>query len=192
MLARPVRARPALGKHGAKAAQSAGGNQHDARREGGRAMAYYHKVLTADESVKAIGHLHWIIFIHAILFLIAAIVVFVLGQTYVMDPSTRQAVSILALILFALAVLAWFGGFLRRLGTEIVVTDKRVIYKRGFISRRTVEMNTSKIETVDVIQSLWGRIFGYGTLLIRGTGSGFEPLRHIGAPLTLRNAIVVG
>ena len=52
-------------------------------------MAYYHKVLTADENVKAIGHLHWIIFIHAILFLIAAIVVFVLGQAFV--PTRRPA-----------------------------------------------------------------------------------------------------
>ena len=43
-----------------------------------------------------------------------------------------------------------------------------------------------------MIQSIWGRIFNYGTLMIRGTGSGFEPLRHIGTPLTIRNAIVVG
>jgi uncharacterized membrane protein YdbT with pleckstrin-like domain len=155
-------------------------------------MAYYHKVLTADETVKAIGHLHWMIFIHAILFLIAAVVVFALGEAYVPDPQTREGVAVLALILFVFAVFAWFGGFLRRLGTEIVVTDKRVIYKRGFVSRRTVEMNISKIETVDVVQSIWGRIFGYGTLLIRGTGSGFEPLRHIGQPLEIRNAIVVG
>src|SRR5579875_1606864 len=143
--------------------------------QGSGTMAYYHKVLTADEEVKAIGHLHWMIFIHAILFLVLAVVVFVLGQALVTEAQTRLLVNIFALVIFVLAILAWLGGVLRRLGTEIVVTDKRVIYKRGFISRRTVEMNISKIETVDVIQSIWGRIFGFGTLLIRGTGSGFEP-----------------
>jgi hypothetical protein len=53
-------------------------------------------------------------------------------------------------------------------------------------------MNISKIETVDVMQGILGRIFDYGTVVIRGTGSGIEPLRHIAAPLELRNAIVVG
>ena len=155
-------------------------------------MAYFHKVLTPDETVKAIGHLHWMVFIHAILFLVAALVVFLLGEAYVSDPQTRQIVWVVALVLLALALVAWIGGMLRRLGTEIVVTDKRVIYKRGFISRHTIEMNISKIETVDVVQTIWGRIFGYGTLLIRGTGSGFEPLRRIGDPVGIRNAIVVG
>jgi hypothetical protein len=59
-------------------------------------------------------------------------------------------------------------------------------------SRHTVEMNVSKIETVDVEQGLAARIWDYGTVLIRGTGSGFEPLIGVGAPLSIRNAIVAG
>jgi hypothetical protein len=53
-------------------------------------------------------------------------------------------------------------------------------------------MNVGKIETVDVEQGVGGRIWGYGTLLIHGTGSGFEPLVGIGAPLLIRNAIITG
>ena len=49
-----------------------------------------------------------------------------------------------------------------------------------------------KIETVDVTQSVWGRIFGYGTVVIRGTGGGIEPLRGVAAPIALRNAILLG
>lgn len=85
-------------------------------------------------------------------------------------------------------VKAWF----RRVTTEIVVTDKRIIYKRGWIARRTVEMNITKVETVDVRQSVMGRLLGFGTVLIRGTGSSWEPLTWVASPLTLRNAIVVG
>ena len=75
--------------------------------------------------------------------------------------------------------------------TEIVVTDRRILFKEGFLRRRTMEMNMSKVETVDVVQSIPGRIFNYGTILIRGTGSSYEPLSLIGDPLTLRNAILV-
>ena len=53
-------------------------------------------------------------------------------------------------------------------------------------------MNVARIETVDVMQGIGGRIFNYGTLLIRGTGAGIEPLRGVGAPIRLRNAIVLG
>ena len=72
------------------------------------------------------------------------------------------------------------------------MTDRRVIYKRGLLSRHTVEMNVGKIETVDVEQGLGGRLWNYGTVLIYGTGSGFEPLVGIGAPIQIRNAIVAG
>jgi len=67
-----------------------------------------------------------------------------------------------------------------------------VIHKRGLVSRHTEEMNISKVETVDVDQGVGGRIFGYGTLIIRGTGGGWEPLRRISSPLAVRNAIMVG
>ncbi len=155
-------------------------------------MAYYEKVLTAGETVRAIGHLHWTIFTHALLFAVGAVVIFVLGMALVDDAQLRQGIFVLCLILLVVAALAAGTALLRRSGTEIVVTDRRVIYKRGLLSRYTVEMNISKIETVDVVQSLLGRLLGYGTLLIRGTGSGFEPLRRVSDPIGIRNAIVVG
>jgi uncharacterized membrane protein YdbT with pleckstrin-like domain len=71
-----------------------------------------------------------------------------------------------------------------------VVTDRRIIFKEGFVRRRTMEMNMNKVETVDVIQSIAGRIFNYGAILIRGVGSSYEPLRLIADPLTLRTAII--
>jgi uncharacterized membrane protein YdbT with pleckstrin-like domain len=92
----------------------------------------------------------------------------------------------------ALAVLFWISAVLHQLGTEIAVTDRRVIYKRGFINRYTVEMNVSKIETVDVDQSFWGRLLGYGTVIVRGTGAGIEPLRMVTNPMALRSAIIAG
>ena len=65
-----------------------------------------------------------------------------------------------------LFVSAWF----RRWTTEIDVTDRRIVYKRGFINRHTVEMNMDKVESVDVDQSFWGRLLDYGDIIVRGTG----------------------
>ena len=58
--------------------------------------------------------------------------------------------------------------------------------------RHTIEMSLAKIESVDVDQSVLGRIFGYGTLVLRGTGGSLEPIRNIGDPLGFRNNITAG
>jgi uncharacterized membrane protein YdbT with pleckstrin-like domain len=59
------------------------------------------------------------------------------------------------------------------------------------IQRHTIEINIDKIESADVDQSILGRIFGFGSITIRGTGEGVEPLRNIAQPLQLRNAVLV-
>ncbi len=75
----------------------------------------------------------------------------------------------------------------RRL-SEFAVTNRRIVIKTGFIARRTVEMNLSKIESVNVDQSVMGRILGYGTLTIIGTGGTREIFNNISRPLEFRKA----
>jgi uncharacterized membrane protein YdbT with pleckstrin-like domain len=81
------------------------------------------------------------------------------------------------------------GAWFRRWTTELAVTDKRIIFKRGFIRRRTIEMNMDKVESVDVDQSVLGRILDYGDITIRGTGTGIEPLKGIDSPIDFRNHV---
>jgi hypothetical protein len=73
--------------------------------------------------------------------------------------------------------------------SELVITDRRVLIKVGFIQRRTFEMFISKIESVAVFQSMMGRLFDYGTVEIRGTGGSSESFATIAAPLPFRDAI---
>ena len=155
-------------------------------------MAYYQKVLRPEEKVMFHTTIHWIIYWPAVVFLILAVAAWGLCVHYNLTDRAAQACTAAALILALLAFVAFVRAFVRRSATEIVVTDNRVIYKRGLISRHTLEMNASKIETVDVEQSFWGRIFGYGNVIIRGTGGTFEPLVGVAAPLQLRNTIMVG
>lgn len=70
--------------------------------------------------------------------------------------------------------------------TEFAVTDKRIIAKTGLISRNTVEMFLDKVESLNVAQTIPGRMLDYGTVTIRGTGSTSEPIKNISAPLVLR------
>ena len=153
-------------------------------------MAYYTKVLQPNENVMHISRLHWIIYRHAIVFGVLALAALVV---YVKLPDDQAPIALIAAgCLLLLAILSFIHRWFHRLGTEIVVTDKRVIHKTGWISRRTEEMNITKVETVEVSQGIIGRILGYGTVLIRGTGTSWEPLQQVAAPLELRNAIIVG
>jgi uncharacterized membrane protein YdbT with pleckstrin-like domain len=154
-------------------------------------MAYYTKVLQPDETVKVVGKLHWSIYGRALITLAIAAALMLFSDR-LPEPDWQYYARLAGGIVGILGILALLGAWIRRTATEIVVTDRRVIYKRGLLSRHTVEMNVSKIETVDVEQGLSGRIWNYGTLLIRGTGAGFEPLIGIGSPLRIRNAIVAG
>jgi uncharacterized membrane protein YdbT with pleckstrin-like domain len=75
---------------------------------------------------------------------------------------------------------------LQRWSDEFVITDKRVIVKTGIISRRTLEMNLNKIESVNVDQSIMGRLLGYGTITIIGTGGTHESFPDIGNAVGFR------
>ncbi len=71
------------------------------------------------------------------------------------------------------AGLRWLSAWFKRWTTEIDVTNRRIVYKRGFIKRHTVEMNMDKVESVDVDQSVLGRLLNYGDITIHGTGDEF-------------------
>ncbi len=152
-------------------------------------MSYVRSVLQPSEKVLITGRLHWIVYIRAILFLIVGTVLVALEHNLT-HGDARTYLSYSTLAVFGVGfVVSFLRAWFIRLITEFAVTDRRVIYKRGFIKRHTVEMNMDKIESVDVDQSLLGRLLNYGTIHVFGTGEGIESLRRIAAPLALRNAI---
>jgi uncharacterized membrane protein YdbT with pleckstrin-like domain len=93
--------------------------------------------------------------------------------------------AVIAIAALYWTVKAWF----HRLTTETDVTNRRVVHKTGFIKRRTFEMALDKVESVDVNQSIMGRILNYGNVTIMGVGEGKENITTIAEPLAFRNAI---
>jgi membrane protein YdbS with pleckstrin-like domain len=159
-------------------------------------MSYAKSVLQPGERIVATGRLHWTIYWLAIFFFVAGAILVWLEHRYWPDReglfafSRAAPIQVTAAAFGILVVVSFLYAWFIRWITEFAVTDKRVIYKRGFIWRRTEEMNMDKVETVDVDQSILGRILGYGTIHVRGTGAGSGiVVRRIGSPIALRSAI---
>ncbi|HBA34867.1 MAG TPA: hypothetical protein DCZ12_12105 [Gammaproteobacteria bacterium] len=84
--------------------------------------------------------------------------------------------------------LFWIIAAVRYLTTELAITDRRVISKFGLIRRDTVELNISRVESMQVDQSILGRLFGFGTIVISGAGNPQAPIPGISKPLMFRRA----
>ena len=149
-------------------------------------MSYVRSVLQPGETVRYATTIHWIVYLPGLLLLVLAALA---GWVALRPVSNYAAWIAIAGFLLACAAVALFVGWFRRWTTEMAVTDRRIIFKRGFIRRRTIEMHLDKVESVDVDQSIIGRILDYGDILIRGVGVGIEPLKNISAPIEFRNHV---
>ena len=149
-------------------------------------MKYIEEILQPGEKIVFSSTLSWAVFFPSLVLWLAVLVLLVVGSVFQPSAIGLSAAAIVALLAAYSAMKAWF----RRWTTEIDVTDRRIVYKRGFIRRHTVEMNMDKVESVDVDQSVLGRAFDYGDIVIHGTGAGIEPLRGIDSPLAFRNAVI--
>lgn len=92
--------------------------------------------------------------------------------------------------IFGLGLIFWAMAFIRYKTTELAFTNKRVIAKFGFISRQTIELNISKVESIQVNQGILGRIFNFGTLVISGAGNPQAPIPGISDPMSFRRAFM--
>jgi uncharacterized membrane protein YdbT with pleckstrin-like domain len=147
-------------------------------------MRYIDEILQPGETLAYSGRLHWIVYVPAAFLLLLA-----LAALTRVDNSTGWLWLSIAGLLAAAGGIMLFKAWFHRWTTEIDVTDRRVVYKHGFINRHTEEMNMNKVASVDVDQSILGRILGYGTIHVLGTGQGIEGLTRIAAPIRVRNAI---
>ena len=149
---------------------------------------YIDEILQPGERVLYSTNAHWIFYFPAILAWIVALVLFVLSRQTIVEGLVL--LCLVAAGLVALAALYWtVKGWFHRFTTETDVTNLRVVHKTGFIKRRTFEMALDKVESVDVNQTILGRILNYGDVTINGVGEGRETIRTIASPLAFRSSI---
>ena len=149
---------------------------------------YIDDILQPGEKVLYSTNAHWIFFLPAMAGWVVAIVLLVLSGMVPAGPSVLVCLSLAAIVaIFALykTVTAWF----HRWTTETDVTNLRVVHKTGFIKRQTIEMSLDKIASVNVDQTILGRIFNYGDVKLSSVGEAEEEIKMLTSPLEFRNAI---
>ena len=94
------------------------------------------------------------------------------------------------LFFYGAGLIVFLLVYLQYISTELAFTNKRVIAKFGFISRRTIELNIQKVESLQVTQGILGRIFNFGTIVVSGAGNPQAPIPGISNPMTFRRSFM--
>lgn len=136
-------------------------------------MKYIEEHLLPDEKVLYTTTLHWIIWAPAVLLLLIAL----------------SFVKYTGWWIFILPILSGVNALINYLTSEFGVTNKRVMMKTGFISRKSLELLLPKVEGVQVDQGIIGRMLDYGTITVSGTGGSHTPFPNVQKPMELRRKV---
>ncbi|MGH6955283.1 MAG: PH domain-containing protein [Caulobacteraceae bacterium] len=151
-------------------------------------MGYAERVLQPGETVAYRARLHWIIYLGGLVFVAGAIAL-AIAAAVLKGDALRIGLLAGAALLLLVGLWRLARAWIASANTEVVVTSRRLIYKVGFLSRSTVEMNLDKVESVLVRQGLMGRMLDFGSVIVRGVGAGLEPIPNIAQPLQLHRYV---
>jgi hypothetical protein len=157
-------------------------------------MNYIEASLVPGETVVYQTRLHWLVMLrHILLGLLlfagaGALLSYLFNHPGLSKPHEHLTEGGAAALLVC-GIAAIIAGMVRRNATEMAVTSRRVVVKQGLVSRKTIEMLLNKIETIEVSEPMVGRMLGYGSITIVGTGGTSEPFHKIAHPLLFRGAV---
>jgi hypothetical protein len=161
--------------------------------------------LIPDETLVYKTNLHWIVLV--VPFALATILglaglLLLARPKFLTDPfgdlaDIRQSLFggppghlvVLGTAFIIVAVVVAIGGLWHRSSTELSVTNRRVMVKTGIVLRHTMEILLSKVESIEVDQTITGRVLGFGSIIVRGTGGTPEPIQLIDNPQEFRKQV---
>jgi uncharacterized membrane protein YdbT with pleckstrin-like domain len=156
-------------------------------------VGYIDKNLVSGEKLLYTTRLHWIVLVRplliGLLLLAGGVALLVGGYQGEIQGAARETMLIGGIVLVGLAGILVLSGFIRRNATEVAVTNMRVLIKTGLVERRSVEVLLAKVESINVEEPALGRILGYGSVIIRGTGGTFETFQLIARPNEFRREV---
>ena len=157
-------------------------------------MSYIDRSLVEGERVLYRARLHWVVLFWPILVASAIGALGVAFLVVVVVPSLRPhgfsgALGVAGLLLFVGALAVIGSAIVARNATEIAVTSRRVLIKTGIVNRRTLELLLVRIESIGVNEPPLGRMLGFGTVVLRGTGGTPEQFDRIANPLEFRRQV---
>lgn len=171
-------------------------------------MLYVQQSLAPDEELVHIGQFHWMytvgaffsivwgLFVGIVIIVVAIKAYGIMGVDQMKNATVLESIQILHPIIKLAAFFVFIFGLLKfahmmviKATTEIAITNNRLIFKRGLVARQVGEINIDRIEGVNVLQTIMGRIFNYGRIMVRGMGVGEVVLPPIEDPIAFRKAI---
>ncbi|MEM6780877.1 MAG: PH domain-containing protein [Pseudomonadota bacterium] len=172
-------------------------------------LQYVQESLTDDEEIIHVGRFHWVYSFSAMLNIVFGIIGSILFlimavkfEPMILGYVPPQGLNWIQQVQYVHAFVKLFAFFIMLMGvykfaqmmvvkatTEMAVTNLRLIYKRGLVSRFVAEINIDRVEGVNVLQGFWGRILNFGRVMIRGMGVGEVILPPIEDPIKFRKAI---
>ncbi|HJU64881.1 MAG TPA: PH domain-containing protein [Gemmatimonadaceae bacterium] len=147
-------------------------------------MGYVDDNLVTGEKIVHRARLHWLAYSGAV-GLALLTVAFLILRWITGEDGFLFAAGFSLLV----TIVVWLVTYVKHASSEFAVTNKRVLMKEGLVRRRTFETMLSKVEGVDVEQTFWGRMLGFGTVTVTGTGGSTETYKKIAAPLELRRQV---
>ena len=176
-------------------------------------MLYVQQSLAPEEEIIHIGNFHWMYTVQAasnIVWGIVSCIAILWGAVYVQANfgfnlssydiragassldvlrALHPGIKIVAFLFFLFGLYRFAQLMVTKATTEIAVTTSRIVYKRGLVARHVGEISIDRIEGVNVLQGILGRIFNYGRIMIRGMGVGEVVLPPLERPIVFRKAI---
>jgi uncharacterized membrane protein YdbT with pleckstrin-like domain len=156
-------------------------------------VGYIEKNLVPGEQIIYKTSYHWIVMIGSLIISLlcdaGGIYLIYYGTTMKNNRDALNGYTIAGIVVVILGLIVLMQGIIRKNSTEVAVTNKRVLIKTGIASRRSVEVLLSKVESIGVEEPMWGRMLGYGTVIVRGTGGTNETFDCINHPDELRRQV---
>jgi len=162
---------------------------------GKRPMSYVQSNLVPGEKVIYETRLHWIVMLgHLAVGCLLLALLGVLLRYYThnqtgIDTRELHLMQGAAAVLLISGIVVILAGMVRRNATEMAVTNRRVVIKTGLASRKTIEMLLNKVESIEVSETTAGRLLGYGSIVVIGTGGTPEPFHKVAHPLQFRSHV---
>lgn len=158
---------------------------------------YIERYMQTDEEVLYTAQLHWVIYRAGIILTPLGGLLGQYGDKLIRVLIGAGVADLLATPIKFLASFIVLAGalhlifsYIRQISTELVITNQRVIAKYGFIATTTFEVMLAKVEGANIDQTVLGRLLGYGTVMVRGTGGGISPIDHVADPARFHAALM--
>lgn len=149
-------------------------------------MGYIEQNLMQGEQIRYHTKLHWVVFVDPFFLIdVGLVLVFV----YSMHSEALTAIGFFGLSFIFVGLLVGVSRLMAYKSSEFAITNKRVLIKIGFIRRHSFEFLLQKVEGIGVDQGILGRMLGYGTIIVTGTGGTKEPFKNIENPLEFRKQV---